>query len=63
MAPETHSAAGDEDSVFESHHTERQQWASQEYERQKAEWVARHPGAEAEEYATAIREIARKVGL
>lgn len=34
-----------------------------EYERRKADWIARHPDATPEEYEAAIRKIVREVGV
>lgn len=34
-----------------------------EYERMKAQWIAAHPNATPDEYAQAMREIARKAGV
>lgn len=41
--------------------TQTDRWA--EYERLKAEWVARHPDATPAEYEAAMLEIARKLAL
>lgn len=34
-----------------------------EYERRKADWKAKNPHAKPKEYESAVREIARKVGV